>query len=437
MNHSHAPTGGEKCRVDPDIEALQRAASRAEEAASRVEQHGVIHGSLRTGQANFPGSAPMLGHGSISEVKEPRILDHNQAALRAEETAASVHAMVHQSMHTGTEFAVASRRNTADVDQFFRVGVDRRSDSGPTPRAEWKAESATLQLGSHTNSKLGAGKTASGNEPIRQPPDINIVPKSDQSLQGPVLLTPDDSCEDSSEQHHSEPLLSSFGSESRGPHMTDISTFEHTAVPASNTGNSSSSRGRPRKQNFIDRLVRASEQPSPEAPAMPRKRGRPRGSKSSTYTRESTEKLRNGQKVSSLPAGQNSQASSSGPAISQGSLIGSSVSPTIQRLPLRELTGPENFTDDASNVSGPVQCRSTSTSPTGTALVSGFSAIKAPSVTGSQAQLARENILLKTMFKTEIGPIMDNVMKSYESRLPRDVLIAVGKAVSVPSRIEV
>jgi len=435
MHNGGAPAEGAKRCSDPDVGALQRAASRAEEAASRVEQHGLMHGALRTGQDESPASPHRVDLGSTSEVTEQKILDHNQVALRAEETAASVHAMVHQSMHAATDFAVPSRRTHTNVDQFFRVGVDGRSGFEKAPRAESKAEAAAVRVGSHIinrqHSDLSTDEAASTIRHVRQSPLVDILSSSDQSLKVPVPLTPDDSCEDSSEKHNSEPPFSSFESESKRSPPANLSSFEHIAVSTSNTNN-----GRPPKQNFIDRLAKESEQPSPEAPVMPRKRGRPRGSKSSAYTRRSTEKLQNGERVLSFPAGQNSQASSVDPIIPQISMIGLPLPLTVQGLPLGGSVGLERKSDDASSLGVSVQTRNVSTSSTGTALVWGNSLTKVSSVTGSPAQLAQENDLLKIMFKTEIGPIMDEVMKSYESRLPRDVLIAVGKAVSIPSLIE-
>ncbi|MCJ1249976.1 hypothetical protein MMC30_007202 [Trapelia coarctata] len=430
MYHSGALAGGENRWLDPDVEALQRAASRAEEAASRVEQHGLIRGSLHTGQDESPMSAPVMDLRKSSEVTEPRIFGHNQVALRAEATAASVHAMVHQSMHTATEFAVPSRRNHTNGDQFFRVGVDGRSGFEKIPRAESRPEAAAARVESHVDavqySNLSADEAASSIGPVRQSRHVDIVPKPDHSLKVPVPLTPDDSCEDSSEKHSSKPPFSSFDSEPRVSPLANTSLLEHTAVSSSNANTSSSKRGRPRNQNFIDRLARESEQPSPEAPVVRRKRGRPRGSKSSTYTKKSTEKLQNGETILSFPAGRSSQASPGGPTVAQTPTIGPPLPLTVQGS-LGESTRLERTIDDASSLGVSVQSRNMSISSTGTALAEN-SLTKVSSVTGSQVQLAQENDLLKTLFKTEIGPIMDNVMKSYESRLPRDVLIAVGKA---------
>ena len=127
-------------------------------------------------------------------------------------------------------------------------------------------------------------------------------------------------------------------------------------------------RGRPPKHNFIDRIVRGNQQADSTSP---KKRGRPLGS-TSNKSKRSSQLLNFG--VSSMQT----------PPSSSRQLI------------------------TASNMSS--------------------SLLDSSSMT--EAEIVRENSLLKAIFKREIGPIMDEAMGLYELKLPRDILISVGRAVS-------
>lgn len=167
-----------------------------------------------------------------------------------------------------------------------------------------------------------------------------------------------------------------------------------------------------------------------------RKRGRPCGSKLSTYTKRSTGKLENGESTLSFPAGQHPQALLISHTPTQAPLIDPELPSTVPGLPLVDSTRLEEERNDASTSGNAMQSQHMSTSSTERAFVSEESVTKVPSITESQAQLAEENNLLKTLFKTEIGPIMDEAMRYYEDKLPRDIIVAVGKAVYNPTLTE-
>jgi len=440
MDPGRTRTGAETRGIDSVFEALKRAAEKAEEAASRVEQHSMIRESLRIGKEESPTSTAMTGLGSTSEVEESQVFGHNQVALSAEETAAKVHAMVHQSMHTATEFAVPSRKTHTDVDQSSRGGFDVGSDSETTARADSKVEAGAVRVKRHSLAGLYptmiTGEVVARMGSAHHSPHDDIALRQNQPLNSIIPLTPDDSSEDHSQKVMSEPRVSSFDSDSRDSPVASTPYLGHTLNLSSNPNISSSKTGRSRKQNLIDMIMRESQQLSPEASVIPKKRGRPRGSKSSTHTKRSTGKLQNGESILLLPAGQHSHAPSTGPTFTETPLIEPPLPSTVQGLPVVKSRMVEGYSNDTSPLSNYAQSPHLSTSSTGRAIVSESSVTKVPSVTEPQAQLLQENNLLKTLFKTEIGPIMDETMRHYESRLPRDVMVAVGKAVSSPSLTE-
>ena len=373
---SSSPIGAEKHHSDPEIGALQQASSRASRVAER---------------------------------------------------AAKIQAMVHQSMQTTT--AIASRITHTSVEQSPRGGIVMGTGSQSLPRAESEAEGAAVRVESYTIARgcpsLSTHDTAASIVPDRQSPHVVLLPKPYQIRDRAVPLTPDDSCEESSEKIKSEPLASCFDSEPRNPLMANAPYVSHIPVSASNVNTSSSRKRRPRDQNLIDRIVRESQQPGPEAPLTPKKRGRPR---------RSAEKLQPGERILSFLAPRNPPGSSFAPTITQPAMFKSLPPqrpyPRAQELSYGESIRLEGCSNGATSLEISVKPQSISTSST-ISLVSESSATEVRSAIESQTQLAQENNLLKAMFKTEIGPIMDEVMGHYESRLPRDVLMAIGKAVSV------
>ena len=199
---------------------------------------------------------------------------------------------------------------------------------------------------------------------------LDLPPSDAQSMPGPKTswdapLTPDDSCEEATaiikRELSSTNLLPGSASPSAGRFRQDVlSSFNLTTHKR---------RGRPPKQNLIDRIVGHNQQ-APSTP--PRKRGRPLGSTSNKSKR------------------------------------------TLQLLNL-----------DESSMQKPPS------SSTRSAAASKMPPIFFDSSSMTDLEISRENNLLKAIFKSEIGPIMEDAMGYYESKLPRDVLISVGRAVSL------
>lgn len=211
-------------------------------------------------------------------------------------------------------------------------------------------------------------------------------------------LTPDDSAEENlglSQSSFAGKTIQQAKSADQTPMLSQ------TSVTSSDAFNPRRKRGRPRKQNLIDSIVGHDLQRQ-----LPMKQGRPHGPTKhqagrndlSTLTTISTPiKLES----SSVVNGFQGSAAQSGDCRSAGNV---------------------------SNVSS--QSRSFSRDFPGQ--TSNHTAASSSALTNeeSRQKFLEENNILKAVFNLEIAPIMHYSMMNFEGKLPRDVLIAVGRAVS-------
>ncbi|MCJ1296414.1 hypothetical protein MMC34_007980 [Xylographa carneopallida] len=216
-------------------------------------------------------------------------------------------------------------------------------------------------------------------------------------------LTPDDSAEENFD--HVEP-------EKNNKHPSTILAPNGTPIarPATLTQptitNPGKKRGRPRKLNLIDSII-GQGQPKYAAPANPKPKGRPPG----------TSKSRG---IDQRPFSSSSRVLKPTPTNSEG-----------VRIFVAGLLVDHNEEDVLSQVNTqfmsdiPVSFKKKATS-----IIHPHDQISRVLSIEWRKKTEAENNVLKVIFNCEIAPIMHSAMIEFEDRLPRDVLVSVGRAVS-------
>ncbi|MCJ1385484.1 hypothetical protein MMC17_008607 [Xylographa soralifera] len=263
-------------------------------------------------------------------------------------------------------------------------------------QAASRAEEAAERLQSYTVAAQPALSTLAFQAALRVP--------------WPAPLTPDDSAEETLDNvelknthKYPSPILAASGTSVARP-----ATLASSSITASGK-----KRGRPRKLNLIDSIVGQGQRRS-TASANPKPKGRPPGTGKS--------KSRDQRPSSSgFRVLQPSPAKSGGTRIFVASRLvdrnGKAISSQINT----------QFVPD--DIPGSFQKNATiSINPQGqisSSLV--FDASPAHSFE-SRKKTEEENNTLKVIFNSEIAPIMHSAMTGFEDRLPRDVLVSVGRA---------
>ncbi|MCJ1477347.1 hypothetical protein MMC13_006018 [Lambiella insularis] len=209
-------------------------------------------------------------------------------------------------------------------------------------------------------------------------------------------LTPDDSAEEFLD-------LSKFSS--AGNATQQASAANHAPVPgqkpliSTNATASGKKRGRPRKQNLVDSIISQSIEGQ-----LLVKRGRPSGSKKQQIGRDS-------------PA-------PSAPFCAPAKPHTAPLSHGFQRF--AALSGDLESAGNPSNVHLE---RTASPGDFGRQPSILTAALHSSPVSGeSRRKVSEANSILKSIFNDDIAPVMHSSMSAFEGKLPRDVLVSVGRA---------
>ena len=287
----------------------------------------------------------------------------------------------------------------AEFDVNAEVTPPDGEDPGLTAlhKAAFRAEEAAARIQNHAVAV--------------QPLFPNLDPKPALRVLWTAPLTPDDSAEENleivkTEVAHQRPY----------PTLAANSTTvakSLSSAPASITS-SGKKRGRPRKLNLVDNIVGQGQERS-ISPAVPKPKGRP------PVTGKF--KTRDHYHFSRFRALQPAPAKAEPLRVFVSSRLvdrsGEELLPeeTLQVFPndvSRLLRTPFSFSLESQGQ------ESSSVTP---------SASSGPS-NESKRKTTAENNILKAIFNSDIAPIMHSAMISFEHKLPRDVLVSVGRAVS-------
>ncbi|MCJ1433908.1 hypothetical protein MMC27_003273 [Xylographa pallens] len=222
-------------------------------------------------------------------------------------------------------------------------------------------------------------------------------------------LTPDDSAEENIDNielenthKHPSPILTASGTPVARP-----ATLVRSSITASGK-----KRGRPRKLNLIDSIV-GQGQPRAIASANPKPKGRPPG----------TGRFRS---KDQRPFSSDFSVLQPSPANAEGIRI-FVASRLIDRNGKDVLSQADTqFTSD--DFPGSFQKKAASSIKSQGSLSSSFISNVSPALSyESRTKTEEENSTLKVIFNSEIAPIMHSAMIGFEDRLPRDVLVSVGR----------
>ncbi|MCJ1399542.1 hypothetical protein MMC11_002744 [Xylographa trunciseda] len=258
-----------------------------------------------------------------------------------------------------------------------------------------RAEEAAARLNSH----------AVATQPLLS----SLAPKPAFRVPWTAPLTPDDSAEENSDIL--EPVITR-----EPPYPILAASTTPLARPSTLTMKSPTSsgkkRGRPRKLNLIDSIVDQGQTRS-TVPAIPKRKGRPPGI-SKSRTRE--QRLASSNLKILKPAPANAE----GLKIYVGSRLidrnGKNVLSQDMMQFIVDLAARE-FGEKRASFVDPRSKLSNSLTPS-----------VSLNLNDSRMKVEEENNILKTIFNNEIAPIMHSAMIGFEDKLPRDTLVAVGRA---------